>query len=602
MSDQGLSQSGWLPGLVEQGESDPVWDSFAAQVRKGLGVPLALVSLVGADRQVFPGQARLWSPDDREGSIPSRQGFVPEAVRAGSPLAIEDTRRDPRFADNPATTEYGVVAYAGMPLTVESGHVLGALCAIDHSPRRWQTSELEQLSWLAERCSAELRLRLARSDTEYERAHTDTLQEQLRSALYRSELLLTAAQSFSDVDSVVELRDRIAELVAGDLKPSRVELIITDSRSTAEDQCDPAPPGDKRVVADGQWDEFDPEGPLLSARAVRAARLLTYADLRTDDGELSTSGRAHYLDAGMIAVTAAPIIDIDGVVGVLEFAWDEPHRTELTERAVIVTLANYVATALHRIRFLRRKLSVVHELQRAMLTALPVVPGARIAARYFPADAGEQVGGDWYDVFTLPARDGEQAVTAVVTGDVVGHDIRAATIMGQLRAMLRQACWDLPSGHSPAQALTALDYAAGNLLPRAATTALLAYLAPVDDGTGRWMMTWSNAGHPPPIIITPGHGPDIVTAHDPLLGYPHLITAPRTDNQTMLTFASTVLLYTDGLVEHTGRSLDDATATLAHRAADTPATNPDLFLDTILASIAPHGGPDDIAALAFHIT
>ncbi|MFI6046798.1 SpoIIE family protein phosphatase [Nocardia sp. NPDC051321] len=561
-------------------------------------MPVGLVALVGARQQSFPGQAGLPQPWSDQRSAPLSHSFCPVVVATAAPLVVSDARDDPRFAESPAVTDLGVVAYAGMPLTDSAGHVLGALCAIGHTPRDWRTEELDELSWLAERCSTELSLRLAGHETALERQRTDTLQGLLGSALHRSQLMLTAAQSFSDLDSVVELRDRIAELVAGDLKPSRVQLIITneqDPRSTAEDQFDPTPPDiDAAPVPAGQWGQFDTGGPLLTAQVVREARLISHDDLR--GGTLAPSAARDYLDAGLLAVTAAPILDIDGVAGVLEFAWDQPHQVDITEQATIVTMASFVATALHRIRFLRSRIGVVHQLQQAMLTDLPAIPGLRLGARYLPAEEAEQVGGDWYDVFTLPSSTGAAATTAILVGDVVGTTSTPRPLW-----VNSGRCCGKPPGHSPADALTALDGAAAHLIEHTTGTTVLAYLSPVDDGTGRWAMTWSNAGHPPPIVLEPDRGITIATEHDHLLGYPELFAAARTDRRRLLAPGSTVLLYTDGLIEHTGTDFDAAINSLADLAADTRCRRARAADRHHPAHFRPAWRPDDIAILAVHI-
>ena len=150
---------------------------------------------------------------------------------------------------------------------------------------------------------------------------------------------------------------------------------------------------------------------------------------------------------------------------------------------------------------LQYRTGVAHQLQQAMLTSLPEVPGLEMAARYHPADSREHVGGDWYDAAFIPDPQGPgDEILAVCVGDVVGHTLRAATLMGQVRAMLRQAGWDRP-GEPPSHALTALELATTGLGLAATGTAVLAHLRRTV--AGQWSVTWSNAGHPPPVLLCP---------------------------------------------------------------------------------------------------
>jgi serine phosphatase RsbU (regulator of sigma subunit) len=132
----------------------------------------------------------------------------------------------------------------------------------------------------------------------------------------------------------------------------------------------------------------------------------------------------------------------------------------VNERAVLTTIAGYTAQAIERALHLDERIAVARQLQQAMLTDLPVVPGLQLAASYHPAAVGELVGGDWYDVYPQADRSdrpGEgrmetPASLAITVGDITGHDMRAASVMGQVRSMLRQA--DLHDNLGPTAAVT----------------------------------------------------------------------------------------------------------------------------------------------------
>jgi len=133
------------------------FDHYCRLVRRFLDVPVALVSLVGVDRQVFPGQQGLPEPWATTRATPLSHSFCRLVVEHREPLVVTDARHDPRVADNPAIEDLGVAAYAGWPLTDADGRVVGSLCAIDHEPREWTAADLAGLEDLATACSAEIR-------------------------------------------------------------------------------------------------------------------------------------------------------------------------------------------------------------------------------------------------------------------------------------------------------------------------------------------------------------------------------------------------------------------------------------------------------------
>jgi GAF domain-containing protein len=143
------------PDTALPAEPVPVFDIVAKIVRHELDVPVALVSLVSEKEQVFPGADGLSEPWATERSTPLSHSFCQHVVTSGAPLVVENAHDVPLVAHNLAILELGVIAYAGVPVR-RGDHVVGALCAIDHRPRRWTGEELTRLTAHAERCSAEL--------------------------------------------------------------------------------------------------------------------------------------------------------------------------------------------------------------------------------------------------------------------------------------------------------------------------------------------------------------------------------------------------------------------------------------------------------------
>jgi PAS domain S-box-containing protein len=154
--------TGSLPaGTALPPRSDPAFERFARLVRRQLNVPVALVTMVSADEQVFPGALGLPEPWQSTRRTPLSHSFCQHVVRSAAPLVIADARTDPLVADNLAIPELHVIAYAGVPITDADGAVVGSLCAIDSQPRKWSAEDLAVLTDLAGACSSEVQLRAA---------------------------------------------------------------------------------------------------------------------------------------------------------------------------------------------------------------------------------------------------------------------------------------------------------------------------------------------------------------------------------------------------------------------------------------------------------
>jgi GAF domain-containing protein len=569
-----LSDPDRMRSLAESGltaVADPQMEALADRVRRWVGAPVALVSLVQPDRQVFPGMAGLPEPWASTRTTPLSHSFCQYVVTSAEPLVVADAREHPLLRDNRAVHDLGVVAYAGMPLTDETGNVLGSLCAIDVVPREWSDDELTALRDLADACSTELRLRLVRYEAHLERTRRDQLEDELRRAAERARTLLIASEAFTDTVTVDDVRTRAAELVDSELAPSYAELVLPD----------------------------DPEGPLVAVVGEAARRLVTYPDRPRFDARRPERERVWLRDRDLHAVVAAPLLHDDVPLGTLLLGWDAPHPLEPSDQLTVTTLAGFAAQALDRALRLQYRTGVAYQLQQAMLTSLPTVPGLDMAACYHPADSREYVGGDWYDAAFIPdPHHPDDDVLAVCVGDVVGHTLQAATLMGQVRAMLRQAGWDHP-GEPPSHALAALELATTGLGLPATGTAVLAHLRRT--ATGQWSMTWSNAGHPPPVLLLPDGSTVLLEGHDILFGYPRFRSGPRCDHHHVLDAGSTLFLYTDGLVERRGSDVDEGIDRLRILLSELRGRPPAEMVDAAVEVLAPDA-QDDVVAFAIRLS
>ena len=251
------------------------------------------------------------------------------------------------------------------------------------------------------------------------------------------------------------------------------------------------------------------------------------------------------------------------------------------------------STDIHERRTMEERLREVYErehriaetLQRSLLPErLPRIAGLTMAARYLPAGHGERVGGDWYDALEL--SDGR---VAIVVGDVVGHGLRAAAAMGQLRNAFR--AYALVES-SPAEVMARVNrLAASGAEDSVVGTVLLLML---DRETGE--LTYTSAGHPPPLVLGPDGAEFLEGGRSMPVGAAE--AAVFHEGTATLLPGSTLLLYTDGLVERRDIPLDqrlDQLAEVALRAGDTP----DDICNRVLTGVLGEGaGADDVALIA----
>ncbi len=263
--------------------------------------------------------------------------------------------------------------------------------------------------------------------------------------------------------------------------------------------------------------------------------------------------------------------------------WTAAEVGEATELRTNLLEALYART--------RRVARAAETLQRSMLSDPPQPDHVQMAVRYVPAAREAQVGGDWYDAFVQP-----DGATVLVIGDVVGHDTEAAAVMGQLRGLLRGIAYD--SGLGPADVLRRLDAAVAGLRMEAIASVLVARLEQTPDefDAGVTRLVWSNAGHLPPALLDQDGGTGLLgdgARADLLLGVDP--AAPRREQEAVLARGSTVLLYTDGLVERRDQVFDEGIEVLQRLLgglADQPVEE---LADTLLAELLPERAEDDVA-------
>ena len=234
---------------------------------------------------------------------------------------------------------------------------------------------------------------------------------------------------------------------------------------------------------------------------------------------------------------------------------------------------------------------VAETLQRSLLPKLPGLPGLDLAARYIASGAGQQVGGDWFDVF--PIAGGR---VGLVVGDVIGHDLTAASEMAQIRSALRAYAVD---GDAPSEVITRLDRLVDALRLTQLVTVFYGVLDP-PDSSGRRLLRYSNAGHLPPIVRrADGSIEAIVDGSSAVLGAP--MTIEHTQGEHHVATGDVVVMFTDGLVEVPGGSLDDGLARLGDTIARPGGDDAEAMCEQVLEGMTPGTLRDDIALLAVRI-
>ncbi|MFI0352105.1 SpoIIE family protein phosphatase [Actinomadura sp. 9N407] len=276
-----------------------------------------------------------------------------------------------------------------------------------------------------------------------------------------------------------------------------------------------------------------------------------------------------------------PISLLGEPVGALSIVLPSGREPGEAERGDLIAIAELGAQALGRARRFDLESRVASTLQQSVLPdRLPPVPGATARARYRPASE-DRLGGDWYD--QVPVHDGR---VAVAVGDVSGHGIGAAAVMSQIRGVLSAY---LAEGHPPGRALQLTSSLAESLPAEVMVTACCAV---VDPAAGT--LEYANAGHPPPLVRTPDGAVSFLNA---ALGPPLGIGEAEDAAMTRLPFppGSTLLLYTDGLIERRDENLGSGLARLSDRLAGC-AGPLDQTADALLALTAT-ASQDDVTIL-----
>jgi PAS domain S-box-containing protein len=432
--------------------------------------------------------------------------------------------------------------------------------------------------------------------TETKRAEVEraALLQRAEAAQQRLSVLATASSVVTTTMELDELLSRLARVLTPGVADWCV-IQLLDGDGTAEhvtvSNRDPSRAADLTAFLRTHPITLDGPGPIADVLRSGVARMLR-ADTLANALHLAATDRGQpelALDFVLQSSVVVPIESHGRVLGVLVLSTEGDRVLDDDDLDLAVEIAHRAALAIENARAFQQEHQIAENLQRAMLpVTVPIVPGIDIAVRYLAATDGASVGGDWYDVI---AFDDEEI--GLVVGDVVGHDLAASATMGQLRsALLAYAC---EAHEQPSEALTRLDRVFATLGLTYATCVFC-----VLDRT-RTTLRWSNAGHPPPLLVRDGRASFLAEGSGVLLGVTR--GADLNEASTVLQAGDYVVLYTDGLVERRGESLDDGLDRLARVASHLRVHDADGLCDGLLAELLPASTAraDDVAILVVRI-
>jgi serine phosphatase RsbU (regulator of sigma subunit)/anti-sigma regulatory factor (Ser/Thr protein kinase) len=500
-----------------------------------------------------------WARFDMSGSGP-----VTEAVSTGELVVVESPEelvdRWPSELAEPQLAS-GDRATLTAPLKL-GADVLGALHIAFRAERRFKPEELEFVTTLARQCALGLeRARLYENERDAREQA-----ERLAGRLRRLQTVIDATFLTGSLDELLrELLGRLREAVEADtaailiLDETESELVVRESLGFT-----------------GKVEARTPVGSGFAGRIAAAQTSLVIEDLAASDIS------AGYLsEAGIVSLAGVPLTVEGRTMGVLHVGMKARRTFDREDLLLLRLVAARAAVVIDRAELHEREHRIAEILQRSLLPErLPAIQGLESAARYVPGAVGVAVGGDWYDVFEL--ADG---TLGVAIGDVVGHGVRAAAAMGRLRNVLRVYALE---GFGAGKAFDRLNQLAFESREEIFATGVLALIEP-----SRTRIRLANAGHPPPLLLTSAGEVRLLEGGRslPVGAAPDAV---YTEVELAIEPGSTLVLYTDGLVERRSEPIDVGIRRLAD-IVEHATGSVDEIADTVVKELETSEHADDIA-------
>jgi len=454
--------------------------------------------------------------------------------------------------------------------------------------------EREREAAFAAEQAARQEAELARAIAEQAQSDAEAAQSDAERAQGRLALMAEATSTLIATLDMTELLDRLAGLCVPRLADWGYVTLLDDY-------------GDVREFAarhrDGREAELQEFGGLHvmhlgpdspSRRSIASSRPVVLDELTPDvleqvftyPGALEAFqriGGAHIVTVPMVARRRTL-----GAIALIRSSTEHPFTQDDVHLAA--DLGGRAALAIDNVRLYQREHTVADTLQRSLLPVLPHIPGIESAAHYVSASSAADVGGDFYDLLALP----DESI-ALVVGDVVGHDVAAAAAMGHLRGLLRACVWDAGNA-DPAAVLARVDRLVQGL--RVASLATMVYARAVrPEGPGEpWRVHVANAGHPPMLLRHPEGSVQILSEVTGLLVGVD-VAVDRKSVVLEVPTGTTLMAYTDGLIERPGQDMDQGIHELCERVMRAPrGAGPRELCDVAVSGALDHR--DDVALIA----
>jgi GAF domain-containing protein/anti-sigma regulatory factor (Ser/Thr protein kinase) len=534
-------------------------DELLDRVRSVLGADTAAVLLLDEEANEVVIRAAKGLEEEVEAGvrIPVGRGFAGRVAAERRPVFLPEVTAD--RVVNPILLEKGVRSLLGVPLLVE-GRVLGVLHVGTLTPRDFTEDDAELLQLAADRIALAIEhLSLYESEREA-RADAEHVAKRIR------QLQSVTDVALGHLAHPDELMVRVLERVRDVLSADTAAILLLEGGELVARAA-------KGIEEEVETGVRVPLGRGFAGRIAAGRRPIVLPTVDHADVH-----NPILVEKGIRSLLGVPLLVEGRVIGVMHVGTHTPREFTEDDVALLELAGDRIALAIDR----ARQRGVARTLQQSLLPPrLPDVAGLEMAARYAPGVDEAHVGGDWYDVLRLP-----RGKVGVVMGDVVSRGLRAATLMGQLRTALRAYALD---GSSPAAVLGRMN----DLIrtwdsPEMATVAYIV-LAP---DTGE--MTYSVAGHPPPLVVGAARGGRFLEeGRGGPVGVTSGVRFPEAQEQ--LDDGETLLLYTDGLVESREASIDEGLGALRDEAAEIDGW-PDRMCDQLMTRFG--GAPDDVALLA----
>ncbi len=595
------SEEQWVPS------NDPTWGSTRLSITPEVGrwwflalyeSPLLFSGLLDQEGSVLEGnqvsiegcglvreeiigrpfwQGGWWRPDpDLAARI---QRWCREVVRSGDSLRTTT----PYFLGDGSVRMVDLALHPVFDRNSQPEHAYIVATGLDVTDALTARAERE------ERLAVEANALRAESQAQVRELHL--LQDSEHFIRDRLEGLASAAIEMVTVDSFEGLTRVVFEQAFPILGADGGALVIRDSgelRVFLSDRLD--------EQARLKYEEAPFDSPWPGRYVARTGERLIFPT--QDDGiAFLPEMRQVYEDTGRLAWVYVPLSVRGRILGSMAVSWREEREIGDDEVALIEAIAAQCAQVIERIQMALINLEstreieqMVESIQRSLLTSSPTSEQLDIGTHYLPAALAMQVGGDWYDAFTT-----KSGSTVLVVGDVAGHDGDAAAAMAQLRNLLRGLA--IVGDRGPAVLISLLDESIVALDLDAIATVLVAEVRETPEGCS---LRWASAGHLPPLVKRSDGTVEVLSPPSEVLLGLHG-DSPRHEHSLVIEQRDVLLMYTDGLVERRGESLDVGLDRLAQTFGQLGAGCSADICDHLVERMLPGPPGDDVALLAVQL-